>query len=75
MSGTKVIKEPLFALCDNCKCCLAKTSHCWHCHINSTIAGLCGCGDCPSRADAFYDLEQLRIRGLRNIRSVRNKEG
>lgn len=52
--------EVLVALCEECKCCLANSAHCWICHTNTTIRAICGCGECPERADAFLELVATR---------------
>jgi hypothetical protein len=45
--------EQLVALCPNCKCCLASSTHCWVCHTEKSIADLCGDAVCEQRVEDY----------------------
>jgi len=57
----KVDGEILVSLCIRCKCCLAGTGHCYTCHTSTSIANMCGCGECDGKADSFVELEAMRV--------------
>lgn len=59
---TKVV-----ALCTNCKCCLAKGSHCFICHNEETIEELCGCGLCPELAREYEERKIDRDRNRNEL--------
>jgi len=56
----KIEGEVLISLCTKCKCCLAKKEHCFVCHTSTSIANMCGCGECDSKANAFVEMEVMR---------------
>lgn len=59
-SYKQVEGERLIALCDSCKCCIPRSGHCAICHLNKSIANLCGCKECDSKANAYVEIETIR---------------
>lgn len=54
--------EILISLCNQCKCCLPRAGHCAICHLGTSIAKMCGCGECNAKADSFIEIEAERTK-------------
>ena len=52
--------EKLTALCEDCNCCLADSTHCWNCHTTKSVKTLCGCGECVEKLKTFKALDKER---------------
>lgn len=65
--------EILAALCPQCKCCLADSTHCYVDHSTKSIKSLCGCGECEDKAKAYNAWYELHVEAARLHREIMEK--
>lgn len=63
--------EIVSAFCNECKCCLASTTHCATCHSKKEIKTLCGCGECAEKIQDYLEREQARVARVEANRKAR----
>lgn len=63
--------EVLTMFCEQCKCCLAKGTHCGTCHVKKPIEKLCGCGKCVEKAQDYLARETARIARVATTRTAK----